>query len=79
MTGSTTTGCADCGATDGVRTYDDPETEQEVLLCPACARDLYSGVEDVTEGLVSADDDSDSEFADACITAADYMRADEGY
>jgi len=79
MSEATSTHCEDCGATGSVRTYDDPETEQEVLLCPACARDLYAGVEDVTEGLVSADDDPDSEFADACITAADYMRADEGY
>lgn len=72
------TPCEDCGATGRVRTYDDPETEQDVLLCPACARHLYAGFEDVTEGLVSADDDPDSEFTDVCITAADYMRADEG-
>jgi hypothetical protein len=79
MSDATSTHCEDCGATGGIRTNDDPETEQEVLLCAACARDLYAGVEDVTEGLVSADDDPDSEFTDACITAADYMRADEGY
>ena len=79
MSEATSTLCGACGASGGIRTYDDPETEQEVLLCAACARDLYSGVEDVTEGLVSADDDPDSEFADACITAADYTRADEGY
>ncbi|MBK9968875.1 MAG: hypothetical protein IPP07_30145 [Holophagales bacterium] len=79
MSEGTSTHCEDCGATGSVRTYDDPETELEVQLCPACARDLYSGVEDVTEGLVFADDDPDSEFTDTCITAADYMRADEGY
>ena len=78
MSEATSTLCGDCGATGGIRTYDDPETEQEVVLCPACARDLNSGIEDVTEGLVSADDDPDSEFADACHTAADYLRADEG-
>ena len=78
MSEPTTTHCEDCGATKGVRTYDDPDTEQEVLLCPMCARDLYAGCEDVTDGLVSADDDPDSEFTDVCITAADYMRADEG-
>ena len=79
MSEATSTHCEDCGATGSVRTYDDPETELEVQLCPACARDLYAGFEDVTAGLVSADDDPDSEFTDACITAADYMRADEGY
>ena len=56
MSEATSTHCEDCGATDGIRTYDDPETEQEVLLCAAWARDLSAGVEDVTEGLVSADD-----------------------
>lgn len=66
--------CEECGATADVRTYDDPETDVPVDLCEACARALYEDVEDVTAGLVPADDDPDSTFADTCITAADYYR-----
>ena len=74
MPDATRRGCAECGSTTNVRTYDDPETDAPVDLCEACARALYEDVEDVTTGLVPADDDPDSTFADTCITAADYYR-----
>ncbi len=70
--------CEDCTRTIDVRLYPDPETDEPVALCPLCAKAIEDEDDDVTAGLVSADDDPDSEFTDACITAADYMRADEG-
>jgi hypothetical protein len=70
--------CENCGTSADVRPYPDPEIDETVALCPACASDLESE-DDVTAGLVSADEDPDSEFTDACTTAADYMRADEGF
>ncbi len=81
MTKTSATRCEDCGTTADVRTYDDPETDEPLALCLSCAKALENEDEDddVTAGLVSADDDPDSAFTDAGITAADYMRADEGY
>ncbi len=66
--------CEDCGTTTAARTYADPETDEPVVLCPGCARAL----EDSDEELYDAEENGDDEFSDACITAADYMRADEG-
>ncbi len=69
--------CEDCTRTEHVRMYPDPETDEPVALCPFCAKALEEDL-DPTAGLISADEDPDSEFTDACTTAADYMRADEG-
>lgn len=71
--------CEDCGTTATVRHYLDPETDEPLALCSSCAKALQDEDDDVTAGLVSAEEDPDSTFTDACITAADYMRADEGY
>ncbi|MDL1948198.1 hypothetical protein FBQ97_00060 [Acidobacteria bacterium ACD] len=70
--------CEDCGATRGVKTYLYLETDEPVLLCPACAREMTDAFDDFTDGLVPADEEPETEFPDACFTAADYMRADEG-
>lgn len=70
----TTAPCEDCGATINVRLYTDPETDEQVALCPRCAAGLLDEPDDDPADEESGDD----EFADACITAADYMRADEG-
>ena len=67
--------CEDCGTTANLRGYTDPETEERVLLCPRCAAGLLDERDDAEDDEEPCDD----EFADACLTAADYMRADEGY
>lgn len=67
--------CEDCGATANLRGYTDPETEERVLLCPRCAAGLLDERDDPEDDEEACED----EFADACFTAADYMRADEGY
>ena len=76
MTDASTLRCEDCGTTATVRTYDDPETDEPVALCPGCARGLQ---DDGDVDTYDAEENGDDEFSDTCITAADYMRADEGY
>ncbi|KAA0255659.1 MAG: hypothetical protein IT186_07880 [Acidobacteria bacterium] len=66
--------CEDCGTTTNLRAYTDPETEERVLLCPRCA----AGLLDEPDEPEGDEEPYDDEFADACFTAADYMRADEG-
>lgn len=65
--------CEDCGATTNIRFHTDPETEEQVPLCPRCAAGFLDEPDDDRD-----EEPCDDEFADACITAADYMRADEG-
>lgn len=74
MTDATATRCEDCGSDDDVRTYTDPESDEPIALCPACARNLNDDEADVTAGLSNAEEDPDEEFRDTCITAADYYR-----
>jgi len=76
MTDASTLRCEDCGTTAAVRTYPDPETDEPVALCPGCARGLQ---DDGDVDTYDAEENGDDEFSDTCITAADYMRADEGY
>ncbi|HNX50757.1 MAG TPA: hypothetical protein PLS53_11815 [Thermoanaerobaculaceae bacterium] len=63
--------CDECGTDAHAQPYDDPDTDGTLNLCERCAADI---VGEPTESLAA--DDSDDEFVDACITAADYMRAD---
>ena len=76
MTETITPPCEDCGSTAAVRTYDDPETDIPVALCPGYARGL---LDDDAGETYDAEENFDDEFSDACITAGDYMRADEGF
>ena len=76
MIDASTLRCEDCGTTAAVRTYPDPETDEPVALCPGCARGFQ---DDGDVDTYDAEENCDDEFSDACITAADYMRADEGY
>jgi hypothetical protein len=66
--------CYICSATTHVQTYDDPKGQGTIDLCRSCAAELVD-----TPNSETAIDEPDDEFADACITAADYMRADGDY
>lgn len=66
--------CYICNSTEDVQTYDDPDGDGRINLCRRCATELLDEPED-DPGCEEPDD----EFTDACITAADYMRADEGW
>ena len=44
MTDASPLRCEDCGTTAAVRTYDDPETDEPVALCPGCAIALVTGL-----------------------------------
>jgi len=63
--------CYICSATAHVHTYDDPKGDGTIDLCRSCAAELLD-----TPSSEATCDEPDDEFADACITAADYMRAD---
>jgi hypothetical protein len=76
MSDTSTTCCEDCGTAAAVRTYTDPESDEPVALCPGCARGL---LDDDDGDPYDPEENCDDEFTDACITAADYMRADEGF
>ncbi len=67
--------CEECGETRNVRFYDDPESDDMVALCEACARSVFDSFDGPP---YTADEDPDDEFANTCITAADYMREDDG-
>ena len=63
--------CDECGTDSNVQPYDDPDSDGTLSLCERCAADVLG------EPIESAgDQDCDDGFADACTTAADYMRAD---
>jgi len=63
--------CEDCGSAVGCRSYDDPETDENVVLCESCAVELT----ETGDGPFEQDEENfDDEFADTCITAADYYR-----
>lgn len=63
--------CEDCGSTAGVRFHNDPEINEQVALCESCAVELT----DTDDGAFDQDEENfDDEFADTCITAADYFR-----
>jgi hypothetical protein len=63
--------CEGSGSTAGVRFYDDPETDEQVALCESCAVELTNTDDDPFE---QDEENLDDEFADTCITAADYFR-----
>lgn len=66
--------CDECGSDAAVQSYDDPDGDGTIALCDRCADDIFG------EHLADPEcEDCDDEFVDACITAADYMRADEGW
>jgi len=66
--------CEQCGSTTDVQTYDVPEGDGTVDLCDLCAEDAFGKYFDEP-----GSEECDDEFTDACTTAADYMRADEGW
>ncbi|MBP7797381.1 MAG: hypothetical protein KA072_02005 [Thermoanaerobaculaceae bacterium] len=63
--------CYICSSTVEVQTHDDPDGHGTINLCRDCAGELLD--ERVADLGCEEPDDA---LADACITAADYMRAD---
>ncbi|MEO6325929.1 MAG: hypothetical protein ABIT01_01305 [Thermoanaerobaculia bacterium] len=63
--------CDECASTTDVRLYDDPETDEPVQFCEACAAQIL-GEDEVPPYKTEAE--PDDEFADTCITASDYYR-----
>lgn len=64
--------CDECGSTSAVRTYEDPETDNPVPFCEPCAVQILGDDEAAPDE--AAEENHDDEFADTCITAADYFR-----
>ncbi len=63
--------CEECDSTADVRLYDDPENDGQVALCEPCAIEYLR----IDDGAFEQDEENfDDEFADTCITAADYYR-----
>jgi hypothetical protein len=62
--------CDECASTADVRLYDDPENDGQVALCEPCAAQILGDDED--SPYEATEENYDDEFADTCITAADY-------
>ncbi len=67
--------CEECGAREGVRLCDDPDTDEETALCASCEASIFGSFDGPP---YTDEEDPDDEFANTCITAADYMREDDG-
>lgn len=63
--------CDECGSTTNVRLYDDPETDEPVEFCEPCAVQILG--DDEVAPHEATEENFDDEFADTCVTAADYF------
>ena len=64
--------CDECDSTTDVRLYEDPETGDHLPFCEPCAVQILG--DDGVSPSEATEENADHEFADTCVTAADYFQ-----